>query len=256
MIDIHTHILPGIDDGSPSLDDSLNMADIAASSGVDTIIMTPHCNIPDYYDNYYSLELMHAFSDFKKALEQFRIPVQVLPGMEIFATPDISSLIQEKKVIGLNFSQYILVEFNFGENAEWMSNRLQEIIKIGRIPIVAHPERYDCISEQPEITVSWIQMGCLLQCNKGSFLGSFGRRVEETSHHLLNHRLVSFIASDTHHPDVRTPHMSEIYNYIASQYSERTALRLMHDNPLSICTKRPITMNDYIPFESKSYWSF
>lgn len=140
MIDIHTHILPGIDDGSPSLDDSLNMADIAASSGVATIIMTPHCNIPDYYDNYYSLQLMHSFSDFKKALEHFRIPVQVLPGMEVFATPNISSLIQNRKLIGLNFSNYILVEFDFGEEPDWMTQRLQEIIQENKIPVVAHPE--------------------------------------------------------------------------------------------------------------------
>lgn len=254
MIDIHIHILPGIDDGSPSLEDSLYMADIAASSGVDTIIMTPHCNIPDYYDNYYSLQLMRAFSELKKALEQARIPVQVLPGMEIFTTPDISSLIQNRKVIGLNFSKYILVEFNFGADAQWMTDRLSEILRTGKTPIIAHPERYDCTFEQPQTAVIWAEMGCLLQCNKGSFLGSFGRQVEETAHMLLDHRLVSFIASDAHRTNVRTPNMREIYQYISSQYSEETAMSLMNDNPLRLCRNEDIIQTDFIPFETQQYW--
>lgn len=254
MIDIHTHILPEIDDGSPSLDDSLSMAEIALSSGVDTIIMTPHCNIPDYYDNYYSLQLMHAFSNFKRALEQTGIPVQVLPGMEIFCTPDITGLIQNRKVIGLNFSKYFLVEFNFGADPEWITGRLQEILNIGKIPIIAHPERYDCIYELPETAITWIKMGCLLQCNKGSFLGSFGRQVEEAAHILLNHQLVSFIASDAHRPNIRTPHMQEIWQYISYNFSEETALRLMRDNPLCVCHNQPVPPVSIIPFATRTYW--
>lgn len=256
MIDIHIHILPGIDDGSPSMDDSLNMADIAASSGVDTLIMTPHCNIPDYYGNYYSLQLMRAFGELKRALEHARIPVQVLPGMEIFTTQDVPSLIQNRKVIGLNFSKYMLVEFNFGAEPQWMTERLREILQTGRIPIIAHPERYDCIFEQPQTAVTWIQMGCLLQCNKGSFLGSFGRQVEETAHMLLDHRLVSFIASDAHRTNVRTPHMQEVYQYITWQYSEETALRLMNDNPLRVCRNEAVPPQKYIPFETQQYWKY
>ena len=254
MIDIHIHILPGIDDGAPFLDDSLYMADIAASNGVDTIIMTPHCNIPDYYDNYYSLQLMRAFSELKRALEHARIPVQVLPGMEIFTTPDIASLIRDRQVIGLNFSRYMLVEFNFGADALWMTDRLKEILQSGKIPVVAHPERYDCIFEQPQAAVVWAEMGCLLQCNKGSFLGSFGRQAEETAHRLLDHHLVSFIASDAHRTHVRTPNMREIYQYISSQYSLETAVRLMNDNPLRICRNEDILQTDIIPFEPQPYW--
>ncbi len=254
MIDIHIHILPGIDDGSPSLEDSLYMADIAASSGVDTLIMTPHCNIPDYYDNYYSLQLMRAFSELKRALEQARIPVQVLPGMEIFATPDISSLIRERRVIGLNFSRYMLVEFNFGADAQWMTDRLSEILQSGKTPVVAHPERYDCIFEQPQTAVVWTEMGCLLQCNKGSFLGSFGRQVEETAHMLLDHHLVACIASDAHRTHIRTPNMREICQYISSQYSEETAIRLMNHNPLRICRNEAIIQADVLPFEAQRYW--
>lgn len=97
-------------------------------------------------------------------------------------------------------------------------------------------------------------MGCLLQCNKGSFLGSFGRQAEETAHRLLNHQLVSFIASDAHRPNIRTPHMDEIYYYISRQYSEETAHRLIHDNPMNVCQNRPITPKAVIPFEPTQRW--
>lgn len=254
MIDIHAHILPEIDDGAPSLDTSLAMAEIAVSTGVDTMIMTPHCNIPDYYDNYYSLPLMQAFRNLRRALDDAGIPLQVLPGMEIFCTPDLPSLISSRKVVGLNFSNYLLVEFNFGAEPDWMTQQLQNILNTGRIPVIAHPERYDAVFEIPEITAAWAQMGCLLQCNKGSFLGSFGRQVENTAHLLLEHHLVSFIASDAHRPDRRTPHMHEIYQYIAHQYSAETAHSLMQANPMRICRNKPVPREKIIPFDSRSYW--
>lgn len=254
MIDIHIHLLPGVDDGSPSMDTTLAMAEIAASTGVDTIIMTPHCNVPDYYNNYYSPSLLRAFTNVKKELAHNKIPVQVLPGMEIFCTPDITELIENRYVIGLNFSNYLLVEFSFGEDPEWITDRLQEIINAGRTPIVAHPERYECIYTAPETAVTWVKMGCLLQSNKGSFLGRFGRPVEKAAHTLLDHRLVSFIASDAHRPDIRTPDMEEISKYIAYTYSEDTVTRLMKENPLRVCRNEPILQEPFIPFEPKSRW--
>lgn len=256
MIDLHIHILPGIDDGAPSMDDSLTMADMAVSSGVDTIIMTPHCNIPDYYDNYYSPQLMRAFGAFKRALSEAGIPLQVFPGMEIYTTPDIASLIESRRVIGLNFTKYMLVEFDFGADAEWMTQRLEEILNTGNIPVVAHPERYYCVNRDPSAAWIWASMGCLLQCNKGSFLGSFGADAEETAHRLLDHRLVSFIASDAHRTNVRTPDMQEIYRYISWNYSEETAHRLLHSNARHLCRNEDVPTEAAVPFERKRYWGF
>ncbi len=88
MIDIHNHLLPSFDDGSPTLDNSLDMAEIAAASGVDTVILTPHCNIPGYFDNYYGPNLMLAFQNLQTAIHQAHIPLRVLPGMEVFTTAD------------------------------------------------------------------------------------------------------------------------------------------------------------------------
>lgn len=125
---------------------------------------------------------------------------------------------------------------------------------MGRTPIVAHPERYGCICDSPETALTWVRMGCLLQSNKGSFLGRFGRPVEKTAHTLLDHRLVSFIASDAHHPEFRTPDMQEIRSHIAYTYSEETVTRLMCENPLHVCRNEQISPEPFIPFETKHFW--
>lgn len=254
MIDIHNHLLPFIDDGSPTLDDSLDMAEIAAGSGVDTVILTPHCNIPDYFDNYYTPELMLAFKELREAVRQAHIPLQILPGMEVFTTDNISELIRTHRLIGLNFSNYLLVEFDFSSHPGHIMSLLQDILNTGRIPIIAHPERYDCIQDAPYIAETWLRSGCLLQCNKGSFLGRFGHHAEIAAHFLLEHRMVSFIASDAHRTTVRTPQMQEIYDYISLEFSRETAYRLMQGNPLCVCRNIPLPLPDFIPYTPTSYW--
>lgn len=254
MIDIHNHLLPLIDDGSPALDDSLDMAEIAAASGVDTVILTPHCNIPGYFDNYYTPELMLAVQNLQTAIRQAHIPLQVLPGMEVFTTDNISELIDTHQLIGLNFSNYLLVEFDFASHPHQIISRLQDIRQTGMIPVVAHPERYDCIQNAPYIAEAWLKSGCLLQCNKGSFLGSFGRHAEIAAHFLLEHRMISFIASDAHRATIRTPQMHEIYQYIAHEFSDDTAHHLMYDNPLHVCRNIPLPTPAFIPYPRTSYW--
>ena len=254
MIDIHNHLLPSIDDGPPTLDDSLDMAEIAAESGVDTVILTPHCNIPDYFDNYYTPELMLAFQRMQTAIRQAHIPLHVLPGMEVFTTDNISDLIRGRRLISLNFSNYLLTEFDFTAHPDWIAARLEDIRQTGKRPVIAHPERYACIQDAPYAAEAWLKSGCLLQCNKCSFLGSFGRHAEIAAHFLLEHQMVSFIASDAHRAAVRTPQMQEIYRYISCRFSDETAHCLMQHNPMHICRNMPLPTPDFIPYIHTSYW--
>lgn len=254
MIDIHMHILPDVDDGSRFLEESLEMADISASTGVGTIVMTPHCNIPQRYHNYYSTELMNKFRHLKAAIDQAHIPVQVVPGMEVFTTPDLPELIKAKKVFGLNFSKYMLMEFDFGSDPDYMTDMLKAVRQTGYIPIVAHPERYDAIKDDPSTVEAWVNFGCLLQSNKSSILGNFGSETAKTVHRLLDHQLVSFIASDAHRPQVRTPHMDQVYDYMCWHYSNEVADTLMHNNPLRICKNQPMVKPNFIPFETQNYY--
>ena len=116
MIDLHSHILPEQDDGAQSLRDSLEMARMAVESGVTAMVATPHCNIPGVYDNYYDTKFEENYQRVCNALEAEGIPLQLLCGMEVFATPDLPEMLAEGKLLTLNNSRYLLVEFPFEED--------------------------------------------------------------------------------------------------------------------------------------------
>lgn len=234
MIDIHSHILPGIDDGAINMEEAVEMAAMAAESGVKYMVATPHCNIPGVCDNYLDKRFIRNFKDFRQTIKEMQIPVQILPGMEIFATPELPTLLKEKKVLTLNGSKYFLVEFSFDEEFWLCSEILLKCRKTGFIPVIAHPERYECIQDKPEYAAEWIKNGYALQINKGSILGRFGRKAKRTADVLLQRRQASCVASDAHSAYRRTTHMKEIQEYLAYEYGEEYAQALLLKNPLKI----------------------
>ena len=149
MIDIHTHILPGLDDGSQTLSDSLEMAELALESGVDTIIATPHSNQLGRFENFDLAHLKHVFSRLQQALQEEGIPLTLHLGMEIFASEDLCEKIQAGALLSLNRSRYYLVEFAFDEAPEFIGDILDGVLSVGAIPVIAHPERYFCVQNYP-----------------------------------------------------------------------------------------------------------
>lgn len=175
MVDIHCHILPGVDDGSPSMEDSLQMARMAADSGVTDIIATPHCNLPgDGPKNYRSASLRTGFSRLRQALEQEGIPLGIHPGAEVFCTPELPELLDRRQLQTLGGGRYLLVEFYFDESAEFMEQCFHQIRTRGLTPVAAHPERYDAVQRDPYIIRRWFEGGVVIQLNKGSILGRLG----------------------------------------------------------------------------------
>lgn len=231
MIDIHTHILPSMDDGSKSIEESIQMAKIAAESGVHTLVATPHCNIEGRFDNYYNEVFEERFQAFAKAVQEEQIPLQVMPGMEVFATEEVPELLKEGKLITLNHSRYLLMEFSFREDLSLTQFLINEVTSQGCHPIIAHPERYPYVQRHPEMVYEWLERGCFLQVNKGSILGSFGSRPRITSLILLEHNLVSFIASDAHSSIHRTTSLSEVSHIISNYFSKEYADIIMEENP-------------------------
>lgn len=249
MIDIHAHILPGLDDGAMDIYDTLEMAQMAAKSKVHTIIATPHCNAPGMYDNYFGEAYIEAFQKAVKAVRDEQIPVRICPGMEAFATYDLPELIVNKKIMPLNQSKYILVEFAFDEEPEYASDLLDRVKKVGAKPVVAHAERYKFMQSNPQIAYEWRKNGYQIQCNKASFSGKFGSRAKETAHSLMEHKLVSVIASDAHGSKYRTPNMLNEYRSLREKYSEKYLQLLFEENPRRICENRPVLRFDLIPFQ-------
>ena len=149
MIDIHSHVLPGIDDGSEDMDMSLEMLAMAAESGVNTLVATPHCNIPGEFENYRSQELEELFQELQRAAELEEIPLRLCRGMEVYATPDLPELLSGGQIWTLNGGRYFLVEFNFGEDPDFCTDIMEQCADLGYRPVIAHPERYYFLQRDP-----------------------------------------------------------------------------------------------------------
>lgn len=240
MIDLHCHILPGVDDGADSLEAACQMARLAAQSGVTTIVATPHCNLPDHTDNYRSETLLKKFDALARLMQHYDIPVQILPGAEVLARDNLMELLKNGSLITLNHSRYLLVEFFFGELPQTMCAVLDELSSAGVVPVVAHPERYEAVQRDPMLVVNWFRSGYIIQVNKGSILGRLGRHAQKTASWLLREGLVHVIASDAHHTAYRTPYMRTLVQTLQAYYPTPYLRLLLEKNPRRIIENRLI----------------
>ena len=248
MVDIHLHILPGVDDGSPSLESSLEMAQLALESGVHAVIATPHCNLLEEACLNAKRMQVHV-AEFRRALEQEGIPLQVYGGMEIFGTPNTAQKLRQGQLCTLAGSQYPLIEFPFENYARDATEILDSVLQLGLRPIVAHPERYRYTQSDPRLINLWVEMGCLLQINRGSLFGRFGRHAEALAHGLLERNFVSFVASDAHSPTVRTPWLRDAAEFLLREYPKEVAWALLEENPRRVLEHQKIDTDEPIWFE-------
>lgn len=254
MIDLHLHILPGADDGSRDLDDSLGMADLAARSGVSTLVATPHSNQMGRFENFWSARLSAAFDDLRAQVEKAKIPVTILNGMEIFASEDMGEKIHDGRLTGLSKSRYYLVEVPFSARPAWIEERLQEMQAQGATPLIAHVERYYCVQDDPVLVYSWLREGCRIQVNKGSFFGRFGRMAERTARILMEHDLISCVASDAHRPDVRTPWMKDVSDFLIRHAGEDYRQKVLQTNPGLIISDQSVPMHGRPPGQRRRFF--
>lgn len=203
MIDIHSHVLPGIDDGADNLETSLEMLKLACEKGIDSIIATPHYHKGNY-DNFYE-DVVKATENLNLKAYEAGIHIKVLPGQEVFLDKYTPKLYKEGILGGLNNSKFMLVETSMMNMAKDVLDIVYELRLLGVVPILAHPERYKYVIEKPEIINAFIKEGCLFQINTGSINGFFGGNVQKTSERLIKHGICSFVASDAHSTGRRCP---------------------------------------------------
>lgn len=229
MIDIHSHIIPGVDDGASSLEEAIEMIMMAIDQDVNKIILTPHSNQRHRFENYYP-KIKEDYKNLVNEVKKLNLDIDLYLGMEIFASEDIVQKIQNKQLIGLNFSQYYLLEFPFHASSNDISSILNQVLELNIIPIIAHPERYDCIINKPETVLFWVKMGCLLQVNQGSLFNYFGKKVKQTAHILLRNKLAHFIASDCHDIEFRIPLTQDIQDLLELTYGMDYTYDLLYWN--------------------------
>lgn len=236
MVDIHSHILPSLDDGARSLEETLRMAQIAVSSGIRHMAAASHGN---FYD--YSLEdYEEAFRRAQEALAAEQIPLKLYPGMEIFLDEDAIFLLEKKELLSLNSTDYLLVEFDFEELPQKAVNRIQRLQQRGWKIVLAHPERYRFIQREPDLARYLADEGCVLQVNSSSILGDFGRECERAAEILMEEGLAGVIASDAHDTKYRPPSAERISRFLEKYFEPAAAKLWLSENPSRILKGYPV----------------
>ena len=208
MIDIHSHILPMVDDGASSIESALKMLIQAYEDGTDVLFLTPHFATAYGFDNPKE-KIRELFDQFCDIVDDHHIPIQLYLGCEyLYQSKEVFEN-EVKYIQKMNNTKYVLVEFYFDVHEDIIFEAVDVIKSKGLIPILAHPERYDCIQEDPNIAYELRKSHVYLQMNKGSILGRYGRKVERTCLDLLVRDCYKFVGSDAHHPKLRSPIMSE-----------------------------------------------
>ena len=197
MIDIHTHILPGIDDGPQTMEESLRIAMKATEAGVKTVIATPHVlEMPSEKD--WKI-IKNTFNMLKQALISKEIDIEIMLGAELFISPDLPRKIKENRELTINQgNRYALLELPVQEIPPFTDQTIFELILQGIVPILAHPERYLEIQKDTKKLSKMIQKGVMCQVNAGSLLGRYGKKVQRTAKKLLANNTIHIISSDVH----------------------------------------------------------
>jgi len=234
MIDLHCHILPGLDDGSPDMAVSLAMARLAAKDGITDTVATPHLfrgasNLTDFG------MLGRKLKEFQAELERQAIPLAVHCGVEVrFSHNLIEEIRKHRKNIVLAGSSYMFIEFPFDYVYTGAREVFFEIMNEGLIPILAHPERITTFISHPERLFELVETGALVQLNAGSILGHYGSQVRETALLCLRLSMVHFIASDGHNTESRPPVLSEAARAAGSIVGPEAAAAMVRDNPRAV----------------------
>lgn len=199
MIDIHCHILPGIDDGAKSLADSFVMLQNAIQAGIHEIILTPHYIKNSRYDTDNAAK-RKLVSELNALIKKNHLDIKVHLGNEIFLDDNILDSLKHGQAATLAKSRYVLVELPVHSETLNSISIMFELVSNGYVPIIAHPERYEYFQNDPSRIEKYFEIGCLAQGDYRSLLGKYGRHAKRTLKYLIKHHQIDFLASDVHHP--------------------------------------------------------
>ncbi len=232
MIDIHCHILPNLDDGPKTIESSLEMARQAAEDGIHTIVATPHVKSPYLSPE----EIQHSISIFQNRLDSEKIPIKILYGGDV----DALSGPERIQHYTINHTPYVLVEFPHTHWPAQVHEILYDLISIGLIPIITHPERNPGILRKPKRLLSLLDTNIKVQITADSLTGQFGDDCEACARFLIKKGAVAFLATDAHSPEYRRPLLSKGLKVATKILGKQKAFELVEDNPAAVIEGRDI----------------
>lgn len=239
MIDIHSHILPGLDDGSKNIEETLGMVRQLHEAGFKTLIATPH--VLEGRDFLSPTEILATTEQVRKRVAEAGIPVEILPGAENYIFPDLAKWVRAGKLLTIgNIGKYILVELPMLEIPHYTDQVFFELQVLGITPVLAHPERNKALSAEPERILAWAKKGILFQLNLRSLSGHYGPQARQLAELMLNSDLIHVIGSDAHRVSGSELTYSEGLQSIKKIVGETRYQELTRHNPQTILEGNPL----------------
>ncbi|WP_050614508.1 tyrosine-protein phosphatase [Bacillus testis] len=249
MIDIHSHILPGIDDGAQTLEDSLAMARQAVEQGISTIIATPHHRNGKFENDKNSILLK--VEELNREIERAGIPIRVLPGQECRIHGEVIDGFHNGEILTMNDNgKYVLIEFSSNHVPMYANQLLCNMQFEGILPIIVHPERNHKLLEQPELVYEMVEKGIFMQVTAASIVGAFGKKIQTFSMQMFEANLVHFIASDAHNVTSRGCKMKDAYKVIEKKFGSEY-VSYLKENARLVMEGKPIWSNNPQPIRKK-----
>jgi protein-tyrosine phosphatase len=238
FVDIHCHLLPEIDDGAKSWDDTLAMARIAVEEGIGTMVCTPHqCGNFAHNTGSAIRERVTQVQDF---LQQNDLPLRVLPGADVRIEPGLVNKLRSGDVLTLaDRRRHVLLELPH-ELYVPLDRLLEELRAAKMVGILSHPERNEGILARPAIVATLVEQGCLMQVTSGSLIGAFGPHVQHCAESFVAQGLTHFISTDAHGPKSRRPLMRDAYRRSTELAGEAAADAMFRTNPAAVAEGREV----------------
>jgi protein-tyrosine phosphatase len=227
MIDIHSHILPKVDDGADSFEESIQIARAAVSEGITTIIATPHHQNGKYINNKQSI--LEKVEELNLFLKKEDVPLSILPGQETRIHGDLLIELENDLILPLNHTNYVFIELPSGHVPRYTEQMLFDIQMKGLTPIIVHPERNSEIIENPDLLYKLVSKGALTQITASSITGHFGKNIKKFTLQLIEAQLTHFLASDVHSLKNRPFRMADGYGVLNNEFG-RDAVYLFKEN--------------------------
>lgn len=239
MVDIHCHILPGVDDGPEEFGQALAMAEDAIADGITHVIATPHAS------DHYPFDYARVRSIRDELQDRLGDRLHLATGCDFHMSPEnLAALEEDPAPFCLNQHDYLLVEFNEFSIPPSMDQALHELQLAGLRPIITHPERNGILSAQPDRLLRWAGMGCSVQVTAGALTGGFGPGAQRDAEGWIERGLVHFVASDAHNTRNRPLRLSSAYAALAERFGRELAQGLLVENPRAAFEGQPLP---YVP---------
>lgn len=242
MIDIHTHILPNIDDGARSIEETFNLIKEAKNVGFDAIVLTSH-----YMEGYYETDTPERevwVNAIYENLQAKNIDINLYLGNEIYLSENMIKFMEEGKASTINDTSYVLFELPLDEEPENLYNIIYQMQRYKIVPILAHPERYNFIQKEPEIVYDLIKKGVLMQANYGSIIGQYGDTAKMIVEKLLENDMIHLLGTNAHRQNTIYPQIPQILSELNELIGEEKLKKLTTTNPKLVLNNKRIDIEE------------